>query len=68
MALRTSDSAPLATRQHQLPLRFVWQTDADGRFSLATQEFSELLGPKTSAVLDRTWAEIAQALKLDAQG
>ncbi|MFZ1001915.1 MAG: PAS domain-containing protein [Pseudolabrys sp.] len=68
MALRTSDSAPLATRQHQLPLRFVWQTDADGRFSLATQEFSELLGPKTSAVLDRTWAEIAQALELDAQG
>jgi PAS domain S-box-containing protein len=68
MAPKTSDSAPSATRQPRLPLRFVWQTDADGQFSLATQEFSELLGPKTSAVLDRTWSEIAQTLKLDPQG
>jgi len=68
MAPKTSDSAPSTTRPPRLPLRFVWQTAADGRFSLTTQEFPELLGPKTSAVFDRTWAEIAQTLKLDPQG
>jgi PAS domain S-box-containing protein len=68
MAPKTSESTSPTTRQPQLPLRFVWQTDADGQFSLATQEFPELLGPKTSAVLDRTWSEIAQTLKLDPQG
>ncbi len=68
MAPKVSDSAPLTTRQRRLPLRFVWQTDADGRFSLASREFSELIGPKTSAVLDRSWAEISQELMLDPQG
>jgi hypothetical protein len=62
MAPKTSDSAPSTIRPPRLPLRFVWQTAADGRFSLATQEFPELLGPKTSTVLDRTWAEIAQTV------
>src|SRR5262245_43579439 len=68
MVPKTSDSTSSETHPPRLPLRVVWQTDAEGRFSLATQEFPELLGPKTSAVLDRTWAEIAQTLKLDPQG
>jgi PAS domain S-box-containing protein len=68
MAPKTSDSTTSETHPPRLPLRFVWQTDAEGRFSLATQEFTELVGPKTSAVLDRTWTEIAQALTLDPQG
>jgi PAS domain S-box-containing protein len=68
MAPKTSDFPSSETHPPRLPLRFVWQTDAEGRFSLATQEFPELLGPNTSAVLDRTWSEIAQTLKLDPQG
>jgi len=52
----------------QLPFRFVWQTDAATRFTLGTEEFATLVGPKTAAVFNRTWAEIADALKLDAQG
>jgi PAS domain S-box-containing protein len=68
MAPKTSDSPSSETHPPRLPLRFVWQTDAEGRFSLATREFPELLGPNTSAVLDRTWSEIAETLKLDPQG
>src|SRR5215831_838185 len=68
MAPKTTDSPSSETHPPRLPLRFVWQTDAEGRFSLATQEFPELIGPNTSAVLDRTWTEIAQTLKLDPQG
>jgi PAS domain S-box-containing protein len=52
----------------QHPFRFVWQTDADGRFTLATQEFADLLDPKSVAALGRSWADLAKALKLDSSG
>ncbi|HXZ46932.1 MAG TPA: PAS domain S-box protein [Pseudolabrys sp.] len=50
------------------PQRFVWQTDADGCFSLASPEFADLLGPSTVAVLNREWSEIAATLNLDPDG
>ena len=53
-----------ALSQH-LPFRFVWEADAAGHFTLANQEFADLLGPKTAAALNRNWHEIAQALNLD---
>ena len=67
--------APIATnptaaeeRPRRFPFRFVWQTDAAGRFTFGTEEFVRLLGPQTAAVLDRPWADVAAALKLDPQG
>ena len=54
--------------RRRFPFRFVWQTDADNRFTLGTEEFVKVLGPKTAAVLGRPWADIAAALKLDPQG
>ena len=55
-------------RPHRFPLRFVWQMDGANRFTLGTEEFATILGPKTAALLGRPWAEIADALKLDPQG
>ena len=55
-------------RPRRLPFRFVWQMDAATRFTLGTEDFAKMLGPKTAAVLNRPWAEIAAALKLDPQG
>jgi signal transduction histidine kinase len=52
-----------AERRH--PLRFVWQMDADGRLIVGSDEFIELVGPRTMAAFGRTWAEIAAELKLD---
>ena len=52
----------------RFPVRFVWQTDADNRFTFGDDDFAKLLGPQTAAVLGRPWAEIAAALKLDPQG
>jgi PAS domain S-box-containing protein len=60
--------AASAARPHRFPLRFVWQMDAATRFTLGTEDFGKLIGPKNAAVLDRPWAEIAAALKLDPQG
>jgi PAS domain S-box-containing protein len=54
---------PVAERRH--PLRFVWHTDADGRFGVGSDEFIELAGPRTMATLGRLWSEIADELKLD---
>ncbi len=39
--------------------------DADGRFVVGSDEFIELVGPKTTAAFGRTWSEIAAELKLD---
>ena len=54
---------PIAERRH--PLRFVWQMDADGRFVVGSDEFTELMGPRTTAAFGRLWSEIAAELKLD---
>ncbi len=54
---------PVAERRH--PLRFVWQMDADGRFVVGSDEFIELVGPRTMASFGRYWREIAAELMLD---
>ncbi len=53
-------------RRH--PLRFTWQIDADGRFTLTSDEFIGLIGPRSAAALDRSWTEIAESLALDPAG
>jgi signal transduction histidine kinase len=50
-------------RRH--PLRFVWQMDAQGRFVVGSDEFIELVGPRTMASFGRQWNEVAEELKLD---
>ena len=58
-----AQSEPTAERRH--PLRFVWQMDAEGRFVLGSDEFMELIGPRTTAVFGRLWSAIATELKID---
>ena len=60
------EAEPAAARDK--PYRFVWQMDADTRFTAGAEEFARLLGPKTAAVLTRPWTEIAQTLGLDRDG
>ena len=54
------------TRRH--PLRFMWQMDAEGRFSLGSDEFTRLIGARTAAGFGRLWSEIAEAFGLDPDG
>ena len=46
----------------RLPLRFTWQMDRDGRFTLGSDEFLGLIGPRTAAAFGRPWREIAETL------
>ena len=54
------------TRRH--PLRFMWQMDAEARFSLGSDEFARLIGARTAAGFGRLWSEIAEVFGLDPDG
>ncbi len=60
--------APPTPSERRHPLRFVWQMDEEGRFTLGSDEFVRLIGPQTAAVLGRSWQEIASKLGLDPEG
>jgi len=49
----------------QQPLRFTWQMDEHGHFSLGQDEFTRLIGTRTAAAFGRPWLEIAETLDLD---
>ncbi|MET0439322.1 MAG: PAS domain-containing sensor histidine kinase, partial [Devosia sp.] len=57
---------PHVTRRH--PLRFMWQMNADGRFSLVSDAFIHLMGGRSAAHLGRPWPELRDALGLDPHG
>ncbi|WP_334477213.1 PAS domain-containing protein [Bradyrhizobium algeriense] len=57
-----------AERARSLPLRFTWQMDREGRFTLGTDEFLGLIGPRTAAAFGRPWREIAETFGLDPTG
>jgi PAS domain S-box-containing protein len=59
------EPAPNARRH---PLRFMWQMDTEGRFSLGSDEFSRLIGARTAAGFGRLWSEIAETFALDPEG
>ena len=50
------------------PLRFMWQMDAESRFSLGSDEFTRLIGARTAAGFGRLWSEIAEMFGLDPDG
>ena len=50
---------PPHPRRH--PLRFMWQMDREGRFSLGSDEFTRLIGARTAASFGRLWSEIGRA-------
>jgi signal transduction histidine kinase len=57
---------PPQPRRH--PLRFTWQMDSEGRFSISRDEFTDLIGVHTDAASGRKWSEIAEAFALDPDG
>jgi PAS domain S-box-containing protein len=58
-------SSPEAPTERRHPLRFVWQMDGEGRFTLGSDEFIALIGPRTAAQLGRPWQDLATDLALD---
>ncbi|MCA1456697.1 PAS domain S-box protein [Bradyrhizobium sp. BRP22] len=50
------------------PLRFMWQMDREGRFSLGSDEFTRLIGVQTATGFGRLWSDIAETFGLDPEG
>ncbi|MGW9329361.1 ATP-binding protein [Bosea sp. NPDC055594] len=58
-----------ATGQRRANLRFLWASDAQGRFAAASPEFAELAGPDAAAALPgRRWSELLDRDILDLDG
>lgn len=53
-------------RRH--PLRFVWETDAENRFTITDRDFLNIAGPRTTSLMGRFWNEISAKLALDPEG
>jgi PAS domain S-box-containing protein len=54
-----------AERRH--PLRFVWQMDETGRFTLGSDEFIALVGARTAAAVGQPWREIGPSVDPEGQ-
>jgi PAS domain S-box-containing protein len=57
-----------APKPRRHPLRFMWQMDGETRFSIGSDEFTQLIGIRTAAGFGRLWSEIAEAFALDPDG
>ena len=54
-----------AMEEHRHPLRFVWQMDPEGRFTIDSAEFLTIMGPRTAALIGQPWPFIASVTHLD---
>lgn len=50
------------------PVRFVWRTDADGRFSVVSEEFARSVGAHAADIVGKSFRELAAAYDLDPDG
>ena len=50
------------------PVRFVWRTDAEGKFSQISPEFSRAVGAEAADIVGRRFEDVANAFGLDPAG
>ncbi|MGE0063544.1 MAG: histidine kinase dimerization/phospho-acceptor domain-containing protein [Xanthobacteraceae bacterium] len=62
-----SPAAPAETTRRDVR-RFIWQSDADGHFTILTADFFDRADARTAALSGKSWREIAGALGLDPDG
>ncbi|MDK9698349.1 MAG: hypothetical protein OEL76_18400, partial [Siculibacillus sp.] len=55
-------------RRIDRPVKFVWQMDAERRFTLVSEEFAAAVGPRAAAIVGRSWNEVAADFGLDPEG
>ncbi len=64
-----TEPAPPSQPRRRTNLRFLWESDAEGRFASASSEFAELAGSEAAAALPgRSWSELLGRDILDLDG
>ncbi len=56
---------PFRARLDAEPVRFVWQIDAQGRFSQLSPEFAAVVGPHAADVIGRAFSDVAAVFGFD---
>ena len=63
-----ADPGAMARVRERGTVRFVWQADAEGRFTEVSPALAEVVGPASAAIVGRTWREIEGDLVEDPSG
>jgi PAS domain S-box-containing protein len=63
--LPQSGLEPARIKDQRRLLRFVWQMEPDGGFTLGSGEFATAMGARTMALVGAPWTDIARELGLD---
>ncbi|MEE1657350.1 ATP-binding protein [Microvirga sp. CF3062] len=63
----SGDAAPKAD-QPRGTIRFVWQADAQTRFTEVSPELAQAVGPDAANIVGRTWDEVARSVVEDPDG
>jgi PAS domain S-box-containing protein len=63
--LPQSGLEPARIKDQRRLLRFVWQMEPDGSFTLGSEEFAAAMGARTMALVGARWTDIARELGLD---
>ncbi|MFC5385868.1 PAS domain S-box protein [Aquamicrobium segne] len=65
---KVKDQAPAAAPVKAASIRFVWRTDAQGRFLSLSDEFAAALGGPSGDVIGRRFRDVAKAFGFDPSG
>ncbi len=63
-----AERKPVEIDRMAAPTRFVWRTDAEGKFSAISSEFVEAVGPLAADVIGRRFRDVAVTFGLDPSG
>ncbi|SFU00171.1 PAS domain S-box protein [Mesorhizobium sp. YR577] len=63
-----AERKPVEIDRMAAPTRFVWRTDAEGKFSAVSSEFVEVVGPLAADVIGRRFRDVAMTFGLDPSG
>jgi PAS domain S-box-containing protein len=68
MAAEIEDQPAFRFATPRGPVRFVFQMDAEGRFSFVSPEFAAVVGPRSAAIVGESWGDVAAARGVDQKG
>jgi PAS domain S-box-containing protein len=63
-----SDEAPVPQEKPRGTIRFVWQADAQTRFTSVSPSLAEAVGPMAADILGRSWEEVSRSVAEDPDG
>ncbi len=68
-AVASPSPAPVTAAPKRATVRFVWQSDADGRFTSLSPDIAEIIGSDAAAgLIGRSWLELIDRDLLDREG